>query len=161
MTALVASLGFVPMALATGAGAEVQRPLATVVIGGILSSTAHPDRVARRVPVDRGPPDGMTRRDPMPARRIGRGRLSPSGPAVPEPSQAVPGLAAVAAHAVGRNASTTSLHQRTTLPTFSGAVRPTRTTTRSSFGTISVRCPNAPWQEKMPRLPGVTQKCAP
>jgi cobalt-zinc-cadmium resistance protein CzcA len=38
-TALVASLGFVPMALATGPGAEVQRPLATVVIGGILSST--------------------------------------------------------------------------------------------------------------------------
>ena len=40
MTALVASLGFVPMALNTGAGAEVQRPLATVVIGGIISSTA-------------------------------------------------------------------------------------------------------------------------
>ena len=40
MTACVASLGFVPMALATGTGAEVQRPLATVVIGGILSSTA-------------------------------------------------------------------------------------------------------------------------
>jgi len=40
MTALVASPGFVPMALATGTGAEVQRPLATVVIGGILSSTA-------------------------------------------------------------------------------------------------------------------------
>jgi len=39
MTALVASLGFLPMAIATGAGAEVQRPLATVVIGGILSST--------------------------------------------------------------------------------------------------------------------------
>jgi cobalt-zinc-cadmium resistance protein CzcA len=39
MTALVASLGFVPMALPTGTGAEVQRPLATVVIGGILSST--------------------------------------------------------------------------------------------------------------------------
>ena len=39
MTALVAALGFIPMALATGAGAEVQRPLATVVIGGILSST--------------------------------------------------------------------------------------------------------------------------
>ena len=39
MTALVASLGFVPMAVATGAGAEVQRPLATVVIGGILSAT--------------------------------------------------------------------------------------------------------------------------
>ena len=40
MTALVASLGFIPMALASGAGAEVQRPLATVVIGGILTSTA-------------------------------------------------------------------------------------------------------------------------
>jgi len=39
MTALVASLGFLPMALNTGIGAEVQRPLATVVIGGILSST--------------------------------------------------------------------------------------------------------------------------
>ena len=39
MTALVASLGFVPMAFNTGAGAEVQRPLATVVIGGIISST--------------------------------------------------------------------------------------------------------------------------
>jgi cobalt-zinc-cadmium resistance protein CzcA len=40
MTALVASLGFVPMALATGMGAEVQRPLATVVIGGVISSAA-------------------------------------------------------------------------------------------------------------------------
>ncbi len=40
MTALVASLGFIPMAIARGAGAEVQRPLATVVIGGIISSTA-------------------------------------------------------------------------------------------------------------------------
>lgn len=39
MTALVASLGFIPMAIASGTGAEVQRPLATVVIGGILSST--------------------------------------------------------------------------------------------------------------------------
>lgn len=39
MTALVASLGFVPMALSTGAGAEVQRPLATVVIGGLITST--------------------------------------------------------------------------------------------------------------------------
>ena len=63
MTAAVASFGFVPMALATGAGAEVQRPLATVVIGGIVSSTlltlivlpvlyawfekeSHPDRAA-------------------------------------------------------------------------------------------------------------------
>jgi cobalt-zinc-cadmium resistance protein CzcA len=40
MTALVAALGFVPMALATGTGSEVQRPLATVVIGGVISSTA-------------------------------------------------------------------------------------------------------------------------
>jgi len=40
MTALVASLGFLPMALATGTGAEVQRPLATVVVGGLVSSTA-------------------------------------------------------------------------------------------------------------------------
>jgi len=40
MTALVASLGFVPMAVATRAGAEVQKPLATVVIGGLVTSTA-------------------------------------------------------------------------------------------------------------------------
>jgi len=39
MTALVASLGFVPMALATGTGAEVQKPLATVVIGGLVTAT--------------------------------------------------------------------------------------------------------------------------
>lgn len=39
MTALVASFGFVPMALSTSAGAEVQRPLATVVIGGLVTST--------------------------------------------------------------------------------------------------------------------------
>lgn len=39
MTALVASLGFIPMAVSTGAGAEVQRPLATVVIGGLVSAT--------------------------------------------------------------------------------------------------------------------------
>ncbi len=39
MTALVASLGFIPMALVSGAGAEVQRPLATVVIGGLVTST--------------------------------------------------------------------------------------------------------------------------
>ena len=37
MTALVASLGFVPMAFNTGVGAEVQRPLATVVVGGVIS----------------------------------------------------------------------------------------------------------------------------
>src|SRR3546814_19793553 len=39
MTALVASIGFVPMAIASGAGAEVQKPLATVVIGGLISAT--------------------------------------------------------------------------------------------------------------------------
>jgi heavy metal efflux system protein len=39
MTALVASVGFIPMAIATGTGAEVQKPLATVVIGGLISST--------------------------------------------------------------------------------------------------------------------------
>jgi cobalt-zinc-cadmium resistance protein CzcA len=39
MTALVASLGFVPMAISTGTGAEVQKPLATVVIGGLITST--------------------------------------------------------------------------------------------------------------------------
>ncbi|SDD96041.1 efflux RND transporter permease subunit [Belnapia rosea] len=38
MTALVASLGFVPMAIATGAGAEVQKPIATVVIGGLMTA---------------------------------------------------------------------------------------------------------------------------
>ena len=40
MTTLVASLGFLPMAFSTGMGAEVQRPLATVVIGGVITSTA-------------------------------------------------------------------------------------------------------------------------
>ena len=40
MTASVASLGFLPMALSTSAGAEVQKPLATVVIGGLVTSTA-------------------------------------------------------------------------------------------------------------------------
>ena len=40
MTALVATVGFIPMAISTGAGAEVQRPLATVVIGGLISATA-------------------------------------------------------------------------------------------------------------------------
>jgi cobalt-zinc-cadmium resistance protein CzcA len=39
ITALVASLGFIPMALSTGTGAEVQRPIATVVIGGLISAT--------------------------------------------------------------------------------------------------------------------------
>jgi cobalt-zinc-cadmium resistance protein CzcA len=39
MTALVATLGFIPMAVSAGSGAEVQRPLATVVIGGLVTST--------------------------------------------------------------------------------------------------------------------------
>ena len=39
MTALVASIGFIPVALSEGVGAEVQRPLATVVIGGLITST--------------------------------------------------------------------------------------------------------------------------
>jgi cobalt-zinc-cadmium resistance protein CzcA len=39
MTAFVASLGFVPMAVATGSGAEVQKPIATVVIGGLITAT--------------------------------------------------------------------------------------------------------------------------
>ncbi len=39
-TAVVAALGFLPMALATGTGAEVQRPLATVVMGGLVTATA-------------------------------------------------------------------------------------------------------------------------
>ena len=39
MTALVASVGFIPMAISTGSGAEVQRPLASVVIGGLVSAT--------------------------------------------------------------------------------------------------------------------------
>ena len=39
MTAMVASLGFLPMAISSGAGGEVQRPIATVVIGGLITST--------------------------------------------------------------------------------------------------------------------------
>jgi cobalt-zinc-cadmium resistance protein CzcA len=61
MTALVASLGFVPMAIATGTGAEVQRPLATAVIGGILSSTVLTLLVLPvlyRLTHRRGPQDG-------------------------------------------------------------------------------------------------------
>jgi cobalt-zinc-cadmium resistance protein CzcA len=85
MTASVAALGFVPMALATGPGAEVQRPLATVVIGGVLSSTALTLLVmpvlftlfraksdAERGETDEtdasGPPDAA--RDPSPPRAV-------------------------------------------------------------------------------------------
>ena len=68
MTALVASLGFIPMALASGTGAEVQRPIATVVIGGLISATLLTlvvlpalarlvlDREARRFPDDEPQP---------------------------------------------------------------------------------------------------------
>src|SRR5262245_16903690 len=71
MTALVASLGFVPMAIATGSGAEVQRPLATVVIGGILSSTFLTlvllpvlyEWMERKRPVLAGAPTDMTSRE--------------------------------------------------------------------------------------------------
>jgi protein TonB len=60
MTALVASLGFVPMAIAHGVGAEVQRPLATVVIGGIISSTPMPKVAApQRVRVSQGVTSGL------------------------------------------------------------------------------------------------------
>ncbi|WP_061167120.1 efflux RND transporter permease subunit [Caballeronia hypogeia] len=73
MTALIASLGFMPMAFATGTGAEVQRPLATVVIGGILSSTAltllvlpvlyhQCHRVSLRAWLARVLPDALSRR---------------------------------------------------------------------------------------------------
>jgi len=74
MTALVASLGFVPMAIATGAGAEVQRPLAIVVIGGLLTSTFLKlvllpvlyDWVERRVkPTPRSLPDLSSTKEPQ------------------------------------------------------------------------------------------------
>jgi len=64
MTALVASLGFVPMAVATGAGAEVQKPLATVVIGGLVTATlltlmVLPALYARFGSADAAPPEDM------------------------------------------------------------------------------------------------------
>ncbi|WP_426197041.1 CusA/CzcA family heavy metal efflux RND transporter [Massilia sp. DWR3-1-1] len=81
MTALVASLGFIPMAIATGTGAEVQRPLATVVIGGIISSTiltlfvlpllyrlAHAKDERERVLAR--PPNGEARTAHLPARAM-------------------------------------------------------------------------------------------
>jgi cobalt-zinc-cadmium resistance protein CzcA len=70
MTALVASLGFIPMAVSHGAGAEVQRPLATVVIGGLVTSTLLTLLVLpalylwigkrKSVEVDRGPLGGIS-----------------------------------------------------------------------------------------------------
>ena len=60
MTALVASLGFVPMALATGTGAEVQKPLATVVIGGLISATLLTLVVLPALVVRFGRPAGVT-----------------------------------------------------------------------------------------------------
>jgi heavy metal efflux system protein len=67
---LVASLGFVPMALATGAGAEVQWPLATVVIGGIISSTALTLLVALYVLFRRDRADETPRVSPNLARAV-------------------------------------------------------------------------------------------
>jgi cobalt-zinc-cadmium resistance protein CzcA len=63
MTALVASIGFVPMALATGEGAEVQRPLATTVIGGLVTSTALTLLVLPAIVAWVGPPKTRTRLD--------------------------------------------------------------------------------------------------
>jgi heavy metal efflux system protein len=71
MTALVASLSFVPMAVATGAGAEVQKPIATVVIGGLVSATlltlmVLPALYARCGSADPAPPEGDAARDVSP-----------------------------------------------------------------------------------------------
>ncbi|WP_331298177.1 CusA/CzcA family heavy metal efflux RND transporter [Methylobacterium oryzae] len=79
MTALVASLGFVPMALATGTGAEVQRPLATVVIGGLISATLLRSRW--RI----APPDGARAAAAPVAGRDGRqaGRMCSIPPTMP------------------------------------------------------------------------------
>ena len=70
-TALVASLSFVPMAVATGAGAEVQKPIATVVIGGLVSATlltlmVLPALYARFGSADPAPPEGDAARDVSP-----------------------------------------------------------------------------------------------
>src|SRR5439155_20523713 len=68
MTTLVASLGFVPMAFSTGMGAEVQRPLATVVIGGVISAMIMSLFVVRilyvvfQSPVDKAAPAGSDKR---------------------------------------------------------------------------------------------------
>jgi heavy metal efflux system protein len=76
MTTLVASLGFVPMAFSTGMGAEVQRPLATVVIGGVLSAMIMSLFVVRvlylvfKSPVDREEQEAPAARDAQPAREM-------------------------------------------------------------------------------------------
>lgn len=73
MTALVASLGFVPMAIAIGTGAEVQRPLATVVIGGLITSTALTllvlPAICRLVLKDRFASGNSSPREPVPVGR--------------------------------------------------------------------------------------------
>ena len=61
MTTLVASLGFVPMAFSTGMGAEVQRPLATVVIGGVVSAMVMSLLVLRVLYVAVQQPTGLVR----------------------------------------------------------------------------------------------------
>jgi cobalt-zinc-cadmium resistance protein CzcA len=78
MTALVASLGFVPMALASGTGAEVQKPLATVVIGGIISSTILTLVVLPRAVPDVASPPKERPGEPRGTRSLPRWRQSPS-----------------------------------------------------------------------------------
>ena len=68
MTTLVASLGFVPMALNTGIGAEVQRPLATVVIGGVISATVMSLLVLRVLYMVFAGPIGSTHKEPDPVK---------------------------------------------------------------------------------------------
>jgi len=74
MTALVAALGFLPMALSTSAGAEVQRPLATVVIGGLISATLLTLVVLQAIyPAVAGPRLPFARPTPPAGRRPGGG----------------------------------------------------------------------------------------
>ena len=65
MTTLVAALGFVPMAFNTGMGAEVQRPLATVVIGGVISATIMSLLVLRVLYMVFAGPAGLKEREPV------------------------------------------------------------------------------------------------
>jgi cobalt-zinc-cadmium resistance protein CzcA len=98
MTALVASLGFIPMALNTGIGAEVQKPLATVVIGGLVSSTiltllvlpvlySIRGRIERGAGVDPAAPVESARRQAADPGRGARGSKR-------VPASALPGLSA-------------------------------------------------------------------
>ncbi|MBX6742834.1 MAG: efflux RND transporter permease subunit, partial [Acetobacteraceae bacterium] len=86
MTALVASLGFVPMAIATGAGAEVQKPIATVVIGGLITATlltlmVLPALYARFGSIDAAPPEGAERASTLKPEMRRRARAPEPAPA--------------------------------------------------------------------------------